>query len=129
MIAAIYTNQSTHIWPASPAVQEAQSGGSTRAWHSMWKRRAMAFEMNVFLRLDVVISGTLSIQRAVKAKTISPVFTEQDREEIVSAVMAKIRRDESIRAAAARERVRIEVLQRQADDEEELFSLAVMLLD
>lgn len=89
----------------------------------------MAFEMNVFLRLDVVISGTLSIQRAVKAKTISPVFTEQDREEIVSAVMAKIRRDESIRAAAARERVRIEVLQRQADDEEELFSLAVMLLD
>jgi hypothetical protein len=129
MSAAIYTNQSTHIWKTVPAVQEAQSGGSTRVWHSTWKRRAMTFEMNVRLRLDVVFSGTMSIQRAATAKTILPVFTEQDREEVVAAVMAKIRRDESIRAAAERERVSLEVLSRQADDEEELFSLALMLLD
>lgn len=89
----------------------------------------MTFEMRVVLRLDVVMSGTLSIQRAAKAKTILPVFTERDREEIASEVTAKMRRDESIRAAAERDRVRIEVLQRQADDEEELFSIALMLLD
>lgn len=89
----------------------------------------MTFEMKVVLRLDVVFSGTMSIQRAVKAKTILPVFTERDREEIASEVTAKMRRDESIRAAAERDRVRIEVLQRQADDEEELFSIALMLLD
>lgn len=129
MIAAIYTNQSTHIWQTTPSVQEAQSGGSTRAWRLAWKRRAMTFEMKVVLRLDVVFSGTMSIQRAVKAKTILPVFTERDREEIASEVTAKMRRDESIRAAAERDRVRIEVLQRQADDEEELFSIALMLLD
>lgn len=128
MIAAIYTNQSTHIWnQAAPPTQERNVPG----WSHVWKRPRETYHHATTLQIILVLdTQVLTFRHDAPRPTRPSVDLDALKREIVEEAELVLRRETEARQQAdllARqeaERVRI---QRQAEDDEEVLYAASIL--
>lgn len=118
--------------PVQPA--EVTSGGGPekrRQWSEVWTRPPLAFRWAAEIELDAVLSSTIVHHAAErpKSKAVQPVFTERDRKELVSSISRELQQEQEKREAARMEQAKLEAERIQNDDDEELYTVALMLLD
>jgi hypothetical protein len=130
VIAAIYTNQSRHIWQsASPPTAEQATPGHVRAWSRVWKRPQEIVRQYAHLEIEAEIHVRVTTFRrsAIPAPQID--ITELKRE-ILAEAEAVLQR-EANRLDADKHALLVLAehtrLHRQAEDDEEVMLAASIL--
>lgn len=117
-----------------PVVDELPYGVPVKVWQELWTRPPMAFkrqaEMVFALDLSAVSIFTKGTPKALP-KIIAPRY---DKRAITGEVLSVVRehqrlREDAVRKEALQKAAQAEAVQKQIEEEEELYSLVLMLID